>query len=62
MTRFKRELNKEESKMNKDKLLDKTFACIAASAIGDSMGAPVDSVMEEKERAVLEVKSIKRGN
>lgn len=62
MTRFKRELNKEESKMNKDKLLDKTFTCIATSAIGDSMGAPVDSVMEEKERAVLEVKSIKRGN
>lgn len=48
--------------MNKDKLLDKTFACIAASAIGDSMGVPVDSVMEEKERAVLEVKSIMRGN
>ena len=28
--------------MNKDKLLDKTFACIAASAIGDSMGVPVE--------------------
>ena len=47
--------------MNKDKLLDKTFACIAASAIGDSMGAPVDSVMEEEEKTVLDVKSIKRG-
>lgn len=28
--------------MNKNKLLDKTFACLAASAIGDSMGAPVE--------------------
>lgn len=28
--------------MNKDKLLDKTFACLAASAIGDSMGASVE--------------------
>ncbi len=28
--------------MNKDKLLGKTFACLAASAIGDSMGAPVE--------------------
>lgn len=28
--------------MNKNKLLDKTFACLAAAAIGDSMGAPVE--------------------
>lgn len=28
--------------MNKNRLLDKTFGCLAASAIGDSMGAPVE--------------------
>ncbi len=26
--------------MNKNKLLDKTFACLAAGAVGDAMGAP----------------------
>ena len=28
--------------MNKNKLLDKTFACLAAGAVGDAMGAPVE--------------------
>ncbi len=29
--------------MSKNRLLDKTFACLAAAAIGDSMGAPVEA-------------------